>query len=115
MGDEGQSGMIRGGSWLRDVTDGAVIGCCAGIGQVVGAEAVGILVGRRERADVAPRLVQRPAERFGESLSRPLRWFLATVFHFGYAAGWGAAYALARETRGVRRIPSWLAGGLLGL
>ena len=71
-------------------------------------------MGRRERADIAPRLVQNTAKQFGGSLSRPTRWLLATIFHFGYAAGWGAAYAVAHEASEMRRVPAWLSGGVLG-
>lgn len=115
MAAERCDGTARGPRWLRDIGVGMVTGCLAGIPQVIAAQLVGVLVGRRERADIAPRLVQNIAKQFGESLSRPSRWLLATLFHFSYAAGWGAAYAVARETRGVRRVPEWLAGGVLGL
>jgi hypothetical protein len=115
MDNREQGGTARGARWPRDAAVGAVLGCLAGVVQVVAAQAVGLLVGRRERADIAPRFMQRTANRFGTSLSRPLRWLLATVFHFGYAAGWGAAYAVAREARATRQVPPWLAGGLLGM
>ena len=49
------------------------------------------------------------------ALSGEGRWLLAAGFHFGYAAGWGAAYALAQRARPVRQRPPWLTGGLLGV
>jgi hypothetical protein len=93
---------------------GAAIGVVAGVVQVLAAQLVGLATGRRERTDVAPRLVQRSAERLGHSLSRPVRWLLAAAFHFGYAAFWGALYTALRASRGERRLPWWLAGGALG-
>ena len=44
-----------------------MLGCLAGTVQVVAAQAVGLLVGRRDGADIAPRFVQRTANQFGES------------------------------------------------
>ena len=114
MGAERSDDTARRGHWLRDIGEGMVVGCFAGIPQVIAAQIVGGLVGRRERADIAPRLVQNTAEQFGESLSRPTRWLMATVFHFGYAAGWGGAYAVAQKALGARRVPEWLSGGVLG-
>jgi hypothetical protein len=115
MGKQERGSTAGGARWPRDAAVGVVLGCLAGIVQVVAAQAVGLLVGRREGADIAPRFVQRTANQFGESLSRPSRWFLATVFHFGYAAGWGALYAVSREARVSRQIPPWLGGSLLGM
>ena len=98
----------------RRVALGVATGLFAGIPQVLAAQTVGALVGRRDRADIGPRFVQRVAERTGHSPSRPARWSLAALFHFGYAAGWGAAYAAAVEVAGIRRGPPLLTGGLLG-
>ena len=105
----------RGGPVLFAAGRGAALGVVAGVVQVVVAQLVGLATGRRERTDIAPRLVQRAAERLGTSPSRPLRWLLATVFHFGYGAGWGGLFALARRSRRARRIPTGLAGCLLGV
>ena len=98
----------------RGVTAGMAVGFLAGIPQVLAAQAVALLLGRRERADIAPRFVQRLAEHAGQSLSRPARWTLAMAFHFGYAAWWGAAYATVVEKTDPRRVPPSLGGGLLG-
>lgn len=93
---------------------GTAIGIFAGIVQVLASQIVGLATGRRERTDVAPRLVQRVAERLGHSPSRPERWSLALVFHFGYAIFWGIVYTLVRASGGGRRVPRWLTGTLLG-
>ncbi len=98
----------------RGVTAGMTVGFLAGIPQVLAAQAVALLLGRRERADIAPRLVQRTAEHAGKSLSRPARWTLAMAFHFGYAAWWGAVYATVVERADPHRVPPSLGGGLLG-
>jgi hypothetical protein len=115
MGDERRDGTARGVRVLRDIGMGMLVGCFAGIPQVIAAQVVGALLGRRERADIAPRLMQNTAKQFGESLSRPLRWLLATIFHFGYGAGWGAVYAATHEAQAMQRVPAWLSGGVLGL
>ena len=99
---------------LFPMARGALLGNFAGVVQVVVSQIVGIATGRRERTDIAPRLVERTAERLGTSLSRAPRWTLATVFHFGYATGWGVLYALVRESRRGRRVPTWLLGSLFG-
>ncbi len=98
----------------RGVTMGMAVGFLAGIPQVLAAQVVAMALGRRERADIAPRLMQRTAEKLGQSLSRPARWTLALAFHFGYAAWWGAAYAAVSEALGARRVPPALGGSLLG-
>ena len=43
-----------------------------------------------------------------------MHWLLAGVFHFEYAALWGAVYALPVERLGPRRVPPLLGGALLG-
>jgi len=98
----------------RGVTVGTAVGFLAGVPQVMAAQVVAMVLGRRERADIAPRFVQHAAEHLGQSLSRPARWTLAIVFHFAYAAWWGAAHAAAIEALGPRRAPPAVSGGLLG-
>jgi hypothetical protein len=98
----------------RRVALGMAVGCFAGVPQVLLAQLNGALAGSRRQADVGPRLVQRLGRLAGRSPSRPERWSLAALFHFAYAAGWGAAYAAAIEVVGVRRVPPALAGGALG-
>ena len=43
-----------------------------------------------------------------------VQWLLASVFHFEYAAWWGALYALTVEPIGPQRIHPLLGGSLLG-
>jgi hypothetical protein len=100
--------------FLVTLMRGAVIGLGAAIVQVLVSQVVGFATGHRERTDIAPRLVQRSAERLGKSPSRPLRWSLAAIFHFSYGIGWGVLYTLACESPRVRQTPPWLSGGLLG-
>jgi hypothetical protein len=95
------------------VTRGVTAGCWAGIPQVLLAQLVGKALGIRGRADIGPRFVARAAQHAGSSLSRPMHWLLGAVFHFEYAAGWGAAYALIVERLGTRRVPPLVSGGLL--
>lgn len=96
------------------VTRGVTAGWIAGIPQVLVAQAVAHLLGIRERADIGPRFVRRAAEHAGRPLSTPMHWLLGGVFHFEYAASWGALYALIVEPIGARRVPSLLGGALLG-
>lgn len=112
-GDEHENS-AQGGAVARRIILGTAVGFVAGIPQVLAAQAVALLLGRRERADIAPRFMQRAAERLGKSLSRPARWGLAAAFHFGYALWWGGAYAAAVEAVGARRVPPAVGGGLLG-
>ena len=100
--------------YLRRVALGIVAGLFAGIPQVLAAQAVGALVGKRSEADVGPRFVQRTARLFRRAPSRPERWSLAGLFHFVYAAGWGTAYGTLVGAAGADRVPPPLAGGLLG-
>lgn len=102
--------------WIlgRRAAIGVATGLFAGIPQVLAAQLVGLLVGSRGRADIGPRFVQRVGEKVGQPPSRPARWSLAALFHFGYAAGWGAAYATVVEATGARRLPPLITGGLLG-
>lgn len=96
------------------VTRGVTAGLFAGIPQVLLAQAVGLLVGSRERADIAPRFLRQVARHTDTPLSRPMQWLLGGVFHFEYAASWGASYAVAAELAGARRVPPALGGSLLG-
>src|SRR5262249_29053777 len=56
------------------------------------------------------RFVQRLAQHAGSSLSPPLQWLLGAVFHFAYAAQWGAVYSLIHESR---PMPALVGGPLL--
>jgi hypothetical protein len=54
-----------------------------------------------DSADIGPRFIERLAELVRRPLPEDLRWLAASAFHFGYAAFWGALYALASERRPV--------------
>lgn len=99
---------------MMAITRGVAAGWVAGIPQVLVTQAEGQLLGVRERADVGPRFVARAAEHEGRPLPTAVQWLLAAVFHFEYAALWGALYALAVELVGPRRVPPLLGGSLLG-
>jgi hypothetical protein len=96
------------------VTRGVAAGWAAGVPQVLLAQLEGLLLGRRERADIGPRFIARAAEHEGRPLPPGVQWLLAAVFHFEYAAAWGALYALLVEPLGVRRVPPLLGAGALG-
>jgi hypothetical protein len=82
------------------LTRGVVAGLAAGVPQVGLTQVEALLLHTpRQRADIGPRFVQRLGARLGEPLSPPLHWLIAAAFHFGYAAGWGALYALATSWR----------------
>jgi hypothetical protein len=83
------------------VVRGVAAGLIAGVPQVVLTQIETGLFGlRREQADIGPRFVRRVTQRFVRtSPASPAEWLLATLFHFGYAAQWGALYALAQEWR----------------
>lgn len=98
---------------VRHAALGIAVGLLAGIPQVLAAQAAGGLVRDRSQADIGPRFVQRVARLFLHSPSRGERWSIAALFHFGYAAGWGAAYGAVVGTVGVARVSPLLAGGLL--
>jgi len=79
----------------QHLTRGIVAGLIAGVPQVVLTQIeTGVFGIPREQADIGPRFVRRLAQRvLGTSLPEPIHWVLATLFHFGYAAQWGALYA----------------------
>lgn len=95
------------------VTHGVAAGWVAGVPQVVVTQVEGHLLGVPERADIGPRFIARAAQHEGRPLPPAVQWALAGVFHFEYAALWGALYALAAEPVGVRRLPPLLGGSLL--
>jgi hypothetical protein len=80
---------------------GVAAGLVAGIPQVVVTQVeTGLLGLPREQADIGPRFVRRVTQHLaGTTPSSPTEWFFATLFHFGYAAQWGALYALFQEWR----------------
>jgi hypothetical protein len=91
---------------------GVTAGVIAGVPQVALTQIEAGLFGLpREQADIGPRFVRRLTQRIvGSSPSPPLEWLLATLFHFGYAAQWGAVYAL---TQAWRPTPPLVGGPML--
>ena len=87
--------------WRSALVRGVTAGLIAGIPQVVATQVeTGLLGMPRTQADIGPRFVRRLAQRFvGATPSSPTEWLFATLFHFGYAAQWGALYALCQERR----------------
>jgi hypothetical protein len=83
------------------VAKGVAAGLIAGVPQVVLTQIEAGLFGlSREQADIGPRFVRRVTQRVvGTTPASPTEWLFATLFHFGYAAQWGALYALAQEWR----------------
>jgi hypothetical protein len=97
------------------ITRGVAAGWVGGIPQVLVTQVEGQLLGVRERADIGPRFIARAAQHEGRPLPPAVQWLLAGVFHFEYAAWWGALYALLVEPIGVRRVHPLLGGSLLGV
>lgn len=95
------------------VTRGVMAGWIAGIPQVVMAQVVGRLLGLSAGADVGPRFMKKATEHAGSHLSKPMHWLLGAVFHFEFAALWGALYGLLVDWRGHRRVPPLVGGGIL--
>lgn len=64
----------------------------------------------RGTASLGPRFIEQLARRARRRVAEDEKWLAASSFHFGYAALWGALYALAYERR---PIPPWIGGALL--
>ena len=64
----------------------------------------------QDEAELGPRFVEQLARLAGRRLPEDTKWLAASSFHFGYAAFWGALYALAYQRRPV---PPLLGGALL--
>jgi hypothetical protein len=100
------------GTFGSAVKTGVAAGLIAGIPQVLVTQIETRLFGLpRSKADIGPRFVRRVTQRAaGRAPSPVTEWLLATLFHFGYAAQWGALYALAQ---GRRPTPPLVGGSLL--
>lgn len=61
-----------------------------------------------EDADLGPRLIAALAKKVEKPLPEDVKWLAAASFHFGYAAFWGAAYAIVQRRANVNP----LTGGL---
>lgn len=62
-----------------------------------------------DSADLGPRFIERLAARARRPLPEDVKWLAASTFHFGYAAFWGALYALAYQRRPAHPVM----GGML--
>jgi hypothetical protein len=79
---------------------GAAAGLIAGVPQVLVTQAEARLLGLpRSQADIGPRFVHRVSGAVEAQPGEAERWLLAGGFHFGYAAAWGAIYALLQRWR----------------
>jgi hypothetical protein len=100
--------------WRRSIALGVTAGLLAGLPQVFVTQVVEKPLGLPDdKADVGPRLVGRLAKEMGTSVEPEMRWALAALFHFGYAAGWGGLYALV--DRWLRPKPLIGAAAMAGL
>jgi hypothetical protein len=84
----------------RPILTGILAGLVAGIPQVLLTQLEAWLMPvPRSHADIGPRFVQRLGERLDARLEEHHHWLIAAAFHFGYAAWWGALYALLQHWR----------------
>jgi hypothetical protein len=92
---------------------GALAGLIAGVPQVALTQVeAAVLNLPRDQADIGPRFVRRLLQHTVQAPPSPLlEWLLATGFHFGYAAQWGALHGLIQEWR---PSPPLVGGPLLG-
>ncbi len=96
--------------WMQAVRVGAETGFCAATIQACVGEAIdGRLLPRGRLADRAVGLVEAALDEPREQKPTPPVFLSAAAFHFGYGAGWGALYAVARERW---RVPAVAAAGL---
>src|SRR5690606_20297724 len=94
------------------IVHGAIAGAAASVPQVmVGKLEDFLLLPASEDSHIAPRLVDRLADRLGRNPSREQEWVMGSIFHVVYGAGWGAAYALATRRR---RVHPLIGGAMLG-
>jgi hypothetical protein len=63
------------------------------------------------KADIGPRFVKRLTEHLETPAHPVVHWLLAGIFHFAYAACWGALYGFVQERR---RTPAAVGGPVLG-
>jgi hypothetical protein len=79
---------------------GIEAGLVASVPQVLGTHLEEKLLHLPEgSANIGPRFIQRLGKLTRQRLSEEIRWLGGAAFHFGYAATWGALYALAYQRR----------------
>jgi hypothetical protein len=95
---------------LAALRRGIEAGLIASVPQVLGTHLEERLLGLPQgSANIGPRFIQQLGKLTRQRLSEEVRWLGAASFHFGYAASWGAIYALAHQRRPLRPV----VGGLL--
>ena len=92
----------------RPIKRGIEAGLAASVPQVLLPKAEERLRMRRgEDANLGPRFIERLARLRRARVREDTKWLAAWAFHFGYAAVWGAVYAVAYQ----RWRPHPLLGG----
>lgn len=95
---------------LAALRRGVEVGLVASVPQVLGTHLEERLLDLPQgSANIGPRFIRQLGKMARKRLSEEIRWLGAAGFHFGYAAWWGAVYALAYEKRPVHPA----VGGLL--
>lgn len=95
---------------LASLRRGMEAGLIASVPQVLGTHFAEELLGLPQgSANIGPIFVQRIGQKFRKKLSEEVRWLGASAFHFGYAAAWGALYAMASKKRPLHPV----LGGLI--
>jgi len=103
-----------GTTMLHPILRGATAGLVGTLVQTtVGATESALILPEHEDANIAPRLMDRIARRFGEDLPLELEWLLGTAFHFGYGITWGTLYALLEEKVEMHPVAGGAAMGAL--
>lgn len=85
---------------LAALRRGIEVGLIASVPQVLGTHLEERLLDLPEgSANIGPRFIRQLGKMTRQRLSEEIRWLGAASFHFGYAASWGAIYALAHQRR----------------
>lgn len=96
---------------LEVLRRGIEAGVLAGVPQVLISKLEErLLLPGNEDVDLGPRLIERLGGMVHKRLREDEKWIGASAFHFGYAAFWGALYALLYERKPVHPV---LGGALL--
>ncbi len=90
------------GATVASLRRGVEAALVASVPQVLVPHAEERLLGLApDAADLGPRFIEQLALLARQRLPEDTKWLAASAFHFGYAAFWGALYALAYERRPV--------------
>src|SRR5947209_578610 len=94
---------------MDNLQRGIAAGLFASIPQVLLTQLATRLVGLpNQQAEIGPNFIERLAQRLEKPAPPVLHWFIAAVFHFAYAGGWGSLYGAVQNRR---HVPA-LAGAL---